>query len=115
MATSLQRSLARSFACSSRSSTIFKLNANSPARVFSRSKTTSASQGQKETLPWAEYLAIRKGKRRWEMALTIPCMAAGFVGGATYFGSLEMDATKPIMGIDPLFFFGGATLSCIGQ
>lgn len=41
-------------------------------------------------------------------------MAAGLVGGAAYFGSLEIDASKPIMGLDPIFFFGGATLGCVG-
>jgi mitochondrial import inner membrane translocase subunit TIM23 len=56
---------------------------------------------------------------------------AGLAGGAAYFGSMELDATKPIMvreissmrmlalfispqGIDPLLFFGGATLGCMG-
>jgi import inner membrane translocase subunit TIM23 len=57
---------------------------------------------------------------------------AGLAGGAAYFGSIELDATKPIMvrkfssmrvlasfmspqGIDPLLFFGGATLGCMGM
>jgi len=48
------------------------------------------------------------------MALTIPCVLAGLAGGAAYFGSMELDATKPIMGIDPLLFFGGATMGCMG-
>jgi len=30
-------------------------------------------------------------------ALTVPCMLAGLAGGGAYFGSLEIDATKPIM------------------
>jgi len=76
--------------------------------------TEGVSQGAKNTLPWSEYLAIRRGKRKWEMALTIPCVLAGLAGGAAYFGSMELDATKPIMGIDPLLFFGGATMGCMG-
>ena len=65
-------------------------------------------------------------------ALTIPCVVAGLAGGAAYFGAMELDATKPIMvreitsirvfasfifsqGIDPLLFFGGATLGCMGM
>lgn len=65
-------------------------------------------------------------------ALTIPCVLAGLAGGAAYFGSMELDATKPVMvreaflitrsapfifpqGIDPLLFFGGATLGCMGM
>lgn len=39
--------------------------------VFSRPKTTSAgrpapSRVEQESLPWAEYLTVRKNKRRWE-------------------------------------------------
>jgi len=79
-----------------------------------RFQSTDVSQGAKNTLPWSEYLTIRRGKRKWEMALTIPCVLAGLAGGAVYFGSMELDATKPIMGIDPLFFFSGATLGCMG-
>jgi len=79
-----------------------------------RLKSTDVSQAAKDTLPWSDYLAIRRGKRKWEMALTIPCVLAGLAGGAAYFGSMELDATKPIMGIDPLLFFGGATLGCMG-
>jgi hypothetical protein len=30
-------------------------------------------------------------------ALTIPCVLAGLAGGAAYFGSMELDATKPVM------------------
>ncbi|KAI9508446.1 mitochondrial import protein Pam17-domain-containing protein [Russula earlei] len=58
-------------------------------------------------------------------------MGTGWAGGAAYFGSMELDATKPIMvqtfslhfhaasfifpqGIDPILFFAGATLSCMG-
>jgi mitochondrial import inner membrane translocase subunit TIM23 len=116
-----------------------------------RPKSTDVSQAAKDTLPWSEYLAIRRAKRKWEMvsflylflelllrlrewnqALTIPCVLAGLAGGAAYFGSMELDATKPIMvgeitsicvlasfispqGIDPLLFFGGATLGCMGM
>lgn len=92
------------------------LAASSRRTVLSpiRFQSTGASQGAENSLPWSEYLAIRRGKRKWEMALTIPCVLAGLAGGAAYFGSMELDATKPIMGIDPLLFFSGATLGCMG-
>lgn len=60
-------------------------------------------------------------------------MLLGLVGGAAYFGSLEIDPTKPIFvrpkiphlnntpsktilrkGIDPMFVYGGATVGCVG-
>lgn len=96
------------------------LAASSRRTVLSsiRFQSTDVSQGGKNTLPWSEYLSIRRGKRKWEMvssmiwtyargdvtsilflfqALTIPCVLAGLAGGAAYFGSMELDATKPVM------------------
>jgi hypothetical protein len=32
-----------------------------------RLKSTDVSQAAKDTLPWSDYLAIRRGKRKWEM------------------------------------------------
>ena len=32
-----------------------------------RSKSTSASSAGRDSLPWSEYLAIRRGKRKWEI------------------------------------------------
>jgi import inner membrane translocase subunit TIM23 len=102
------------------------LAASSRRTVLSsiRLQSTDVSQGAKNTLPWSEYLAIRRGKRKWEMvsliiwsharddvirilfllqALTIPCVLAGLAGGAAYFGSMELDASKPIMVREFLF------------
>ncbi|KAI0748639.1 mitochondrial import protein Pam17-domain-containing protein [Daedaleopsis nitida] len=86
-----------------------------------RGKTTKAgkadasvSEIEKVTLPWQEYLAIRKRKRRWETAVTIPATIGGFVGGFAYFGSLEMDPSKPIFNIDPMFVYGAAVFGCAG-
>ena len=102
------------------------LAASSRRTVLSsiRFQSTDVSQGANNTLPWSEYLAIRRGKRKWEMvsliirsyardnvtkilflfqALTIPCVLAGLAGGAAYFGSMELDATKPIMVREFLF------------
>jgi len=66
------------------------------------------------TLTWPEYLAIRAAKRKWEMAATFPSILIGFGAGAAYFASLESDPTKPIMGIDPLYFYGFAIMGCGG-
>ncbi|KAF8809007.1 mitochondrial import protein Pam17 [Phlegmacium glaucopus] len=66
------------------------------------------------TLTWPDYLAIRHSKRKWQMAAMIPCALLGFVGGAAYFGTLDADPMKPIMGIDPFFFYGICTVGCVG-
>ncbi|KAI0810995.1 mitochondrial import protein Pam17 [Irpex lacteus] len=77
-------------------------------------KQGAPSEVEKETLPWGEYLAIRKAKRRWETAMSIPLTIAGFAGGIVALGNMEIDPTKPIFNIDPMFVFGGAALGCAG-
>ncbi|KAG1723688.1 mitochondrial import protein Pam17 [Suillus lakei] len=74
----------------------------------------AVSEAEQRNLSWPEYLEIRKSKRKWETAVTIPATILGLVGGLAYFGSLESDATKPIMGIEPLLLYGGCTVSCMG-
>ncbi|EPQ57885.1 mitochondrial import protein Pam17 [Gloeophyllum trabeum ATCC 11539] len=86
---------------------------NALSRGLVRHNSTVSEQA-KQNLSWPEYLAIRKSKRRWETAATIPCVFLGFGGGVLYFGNLETDASKLIMGIDPFFFYGFATLGCAG-
>ncbi|KIM86345.1 hypothetical protein PILCRDRAFT_322851 [Piloderma croceum F 1598] len=82
--------------------------------VFTRVNST-VSEAAKQQLSWPEYLAIRGQKRKWETAVTIPATIAGFVSGAWYFGSLHMDATKPILGLEPLIFYSGCTVACMGM
>ncbi|KAK2466640.1 hypothetical protein APHAL10511_000898 [Amanita phalloides] len=73
---------------------------------FTRQKSTAIVSN----LSWNGYLAIRHNKR----AVTIPCAILGFAGGIVYFGTREADALKPIMGIDPFFFYGICTVACGG-
>jgi len=84
----------------------------SPAEALKAKQ--APTQAEKESLPWAEYLKIRKAKRRWETAVTIPLSIATLAGGGMFFGNLEMDPTKPIFNIDPMIIFGIATLGCGG-
>ncbi|EMD38237.1 hypothetical protein CERSUDRAFT_113396 [Gelatoporia subvermispora B] len=79
-----------------------------------RAKQETVTKLEQETLPWAEYLAIRKAKRRWETVMTIPFTIGGLMGGIAFFGSLEVDPTKPIFNIDPMYVYGFATLACAG-
>lgn len=48
-------------------------------------------------------------------AVTIPFTIGGLVGGASYFGSLEMDPTKLILGVEPFIFYTGCTVACMGE
>ncbi|KAJ7286473.1 mitochondrial import protein Pam17 [Mycena rebaudengoi] len=78
--------------------------------VFSRPNSTVAAK----ELSWVEYLEIRRSRRQWQTIFTIPSALLGFFGGSFYFGSLQTDPTKPIMGIDPMIFYGGCTVLCMG-
>ncbi|KAJ6526271.1 mitochondrial import protein Pam17 [Mycena vulgaris] len=80
---------------------------------FFRPNSTAASAASKE-LNWVEYFEVRRRRRQWQTIFTIPCSMVGFFGGSLYFGSLQTDPTKPIMGIDPMMFYGGCTILCMG-
>ncbi|KAJ7772944.1 mitochondrial import protein Pam17 [Mycena maculata] len=81
--------------------------------LFLRHKST-AGPSPKDELNWVEYFEIRRKRRQWQTVFTIPCAMVGLIGGSLYFGSLQTDPMKPIMGIDPMMFYGGCTLLCMG-
>ncbi|KAG8864924.1 TIM23 complex component [Tulasnella sp. 330] len=63
-------------------------------------------------LPWPEYFRVRKSKRNWEMATTIPTSLVGLGAGGGYFGGLE--GTGLVFGMDPIIVYGAATAACMG-
>ncbi|PPQ84064.1 hypothetical protein CVT25_003666 [Psilocybe cyanescens] len=83
-----------------------------PATV--QTNPSPAALESKASLSWPEYLAIRRNKRRVQTAVTIPSSLLGLTLGALYFGNLDTDPTKLILGIDPFFFYGICTLGCAG-
>ncbi|KAJ7080413.1 mitochondrial import protein Pam17 [Mycena belliarum] len=91
---------------------------NARPRILFRVKSTQATAATPAStgteLNWVEYLEIRRRRRQWQTIFTIPCSMIGFLGGSFYFGSLQTDPLKPIMGIDPMMFYGGCTLLCMG-
>ncbi|KAG8796772.1 TIM23 complex component [Ceratobasidium sp. 428] len=84
------------------------------SRIQTRTLNTGASPTKEPPLSWSEYLAIRKRKRRWEMATTIPSTFLAFGAGLAYFGSIESDPTSLIFGVEPIYIYGLATVSCGG-
>ncbi|KIY50730.1 mitochondrial import protein Pam17, partial [Fistulina hepatica ATCC 64428] len=58
---------------------------------------------------WTEYFKLRAARRRWQNAMTIPTSIFGLTAGAAYFGSLDTDPMKMIMGLDPFMFYGLCT------
>ncbi|KAJ7685723.1 mitochondrial import protein Pam17-domain-containing protein [Mycena polygramma] len=91
----------------------FLRKTNGLSTPFLRLNSTQVDAAAKQ-LNWPEYFEIRRRRRQWQTALTIPCAMIGFFGGSFYFGSLSTDPMKPIMGIDPMMFYGGCTVLCMG-
>ncbi|TFY64969.1 hypothetical protein EVJ58_g2277 [Rhodofomes roseus] len=85
---------------------------STPGAQAYRSGTGKVTEIQQETLPWADYLAIRKEKRRWETAMSVPFIIGGFTGGIMYFGNQDVDPTKLIFNMDPMIVYGFSTLAC---
>ncbi|KAE9398951.1 presequence translocated-associated motor subunit PAM17 [Gymnopus androsaceus JB14] len=73
-----------------------------------------ARQAEGKALTWPQYLLIRRNKRKWQNYASIPSSILGLAAGALYFGSLDTDPMKPIMGIDPFMFYGICTTACMG-
>ncbi|KAL5636956.1 hypothetical protein ACGC1H_000808 [Rhizoctonia solani] len=78
-------------------------------------RLSSTSAPSKEpALSWSEYLTIRRKKRRWEIATTIPSTFLGLSAGLSYFGSIESDPSSLILGVEPIYIYGLATMGCGG-
>ncbi|KAF8743353.1 Mitochondrial import protein Pam17, partial [Rhizoctonia solani] len=76
-----------------------------------RLSSTTASPNE-ASLSWPEYLTIRKKKRRWEVATTIPSTFLALTLGLSYFGSIESDPSSLIFGVEPIYIYGVATMGC---
>ncbi|KAF9484637.1 mitochondrial import protein Pam17 [Pholiota conissans] len=119
----MESCIARGLRISTRQSTLSPWKA---PQVFSRVKSTIATSKVPPTpakttaetsadgISWPEYLRIKKSKRTWQTVVTVPCALVGLAAGGVYFGNLDTDPLKPIMGIDPFFFYGFCTVGCAG-
>jgi import inner membrane translocase subunit TIM23 len=82
------------------------------AASTSTSTTTApppSTANEKLPLSWPTYLSLRRQRRLWSTLTSIPTTAIGLVAGGGYFGSQEMDPSQLIMGIEPMWVYGGAT------
>jgi hypothetical protein len=78
MAPSSLRLSPLTFHCMSRRS-ILAFSSRKNVLSSIRLKSTDVSQGTQNSLPWSEYLAIRRGKRKWEMVSFIIIFQAMFL------------------------------------
>ncbi|KAI5474778.1 mitochondrial import protein Pam17 [Pseudohyphozyma bogoriensis] len=65
-------------------------------------------------ISWSQYLSLRKSQRRYAVLFSIPTTAIGGILGANYFANIEAEPTDLIMGIEPVYAYGIATLACVG-
>ncbi|CEL59517.1 Presequence translocated-associated motor subunit PAM17, mitochondrial OS=Cryptococcus neoformans var, neoformans serotype D (strain JEC21 / ATCC MYA-565) GN=PAM17 PE=3 SV=1 [Rhizoctonia solani AG-1 IB] len=86
-----------------------------PGAGFKNIRLSSTNVSSKDLpLSWPEYLTIRRKKRRWEIATTIPSTFLALTAGLSYFGSIESDPTSLILGVEPIYIYGLATMGCGG-
>ena len=67
-----------------------------------------------ETLPWNDFLHLRRQRHRAEILASIPTAFLGLFGGVSYFATLEIDPTQLVLGLDPLIVYAGSTIACGG-
>ena len=59
-------------------------------------------------------MALRRKNRTYNLLASIPTTLLGAQIGLSQFASLEMEPTDTIMGLEPVYALGAATLGCIG-
>ncbi|KAL8284192.1 hypothetical protein RQP46_004941 [Phenoliferia psychrophenolica] len=88
------------------------------ARAFTTSTprlapTPSPTTSPNQDLDWSTYLQLRRSKRRYGLLASIPTTFAGFSVGAGYFATLEAEVGELLMGIEPIYVYGAATIGCV--
>ena len=77
-----------------------------------RRYNSAESSPQPISLSWNEYLRMRRQRRIFGIASSVPTSLLGFASGLLYFGSQEVDPTQVIFGMDPFMVYGIATVGC---
>lgn len=76
--------------------------------------SSKAGKGAADEVDWPTYLALRKSRRRYGLLASIPTTALGFTLGVSYFATIEAEPTDLILGIEPVWAYGIATVACVG-
>ncbi|GAA5853876.1 hypothetical protein JCM3766R1_006056 [Sporobolomyces carnicolor] len=82
---------------------------STPVSPLSASEVHFAKQ-----VDWPTYLSLRKSQRIYGLVASVPTTLIGFFGGASYFATIESDPTELILGLQPVYIYGIATIGCIG-
>ncbi|GFZ49686.1 Presequence translocated-associated motor subunit PAM17, mitochondrial [Saitozyma sp. JCM 24511] len=116
MALAALRPLARSHpvVLPSSAALVVRFASTSTSSPSASPSSSSASPGPSQStgplpLSWPQYLSLRRQRRLWSTLTSVPTTFAGLFLGGGYFASLEADPSQLIMGIEPMFVYGGAT------
>ncbi|GAA5837052.1 hypothetical protein JCM11251_004485 [Rhodosporidiobolus azoricus] len=97
---------------SSASSSSSQAAHHTPTTQEALAAAAEATEARK--IDWPTYLALRKSQRLYGLIASIPTTFVGFSVGAGYFATLEAEAGSTIMGIEPVYAYGIATVGCVG-
>ncbi|SCV69558.1 BQ2448_2578 [Microbotryum intermedium] len=66
-----------------------------------------------QQLTWPKYLSLRRSQRLYGLLASVPTTFAGLTLGASYFATIEAEPTDLILGLEPVYAYGIATMACV--
>ncbi|GAA5904092.1 Pam17p [Sporobolomyces salmoneus] len=105
------RALPRTLLPRTPSQLLYQRFASSSASTISPLSATEQSLAKQ--LDWPTYLSLRKSQRLYGLVASVPTTLLGFFGGASYFATIESDPTELILGLQPVYIYGIATIACV--
>ncbi|GAA5996279.1 hypothetical protein JCM5350_005964 [Sporobolomyces pararoseus] len=91
-----------------------RFNSTSSSSSSSSPRLSPTEQTLSKQIDWPTYLSLRKSQRLYGLIASVPTTLIGFFGGASYFATIESDPTELILGLQPVYIYGIATIGCIG-
>ncbi|GAA6060954.1 hypothetical protein JCM10212_006536 [Sporobolomyces blumeae] len=89
-------------------------SSSSSSATQAASTLSAADLAAARQIDWPTYLSLRKSQRVYGLVASVPTTLLGFFGGASYFATIESDPTDLILGLQPVYIYGIATIGCIG-
>jgi len=92
---------------------------SSPSSPSSKPSYLTSSQTARpkslNPMSWSTYLSLRRSQRTYGLLASIPTTLVGGAIGFVAFATVEVDdPTQMIFGMDPLWVYGIATVTCLG-
>lgn len=64
---------------------------------------------------WNDYFKLRKKRRMYEIALSVPSAIAPAFGSLSYFAQMQVDPFTTILGMDPVMAAALATVGAVSR